>query len=126
MLLAAREFRVAVVLTHEEHGKLPQHRKIEGFVEDTRTRGAVPKKNHAQALLASRLGSPRRSGCQRQIAAHDAGRTQHSVSGVNKVHGAAPAPAQAGLAANYFGEGSLHVSALGEHMTVASMAREKN
>src|SRR5580704_3061023 len=62
VFFAARELRIPVILTYEQKGKLPQHREVEGFVENARSRGTVAEEDDADRGLASALKGPRCAG----------------------------------------------------------------
>src|SRR5216684_5548325 len=126
LLLAAREFGVAIVLADEQHRQAPQRGDIQRLVKRTGARRTIAEKYHADVLSALRLRSPRRPRGEREIAGHDTGRPQHAVRCVDQVHRTAATAAQAIPPAQNFGESRLNITTLGEHMAMPAMTREQH
>jgi hypothetical protein len=79
VFLAARELRIAIVLTDEQYRQAPQRGEIQRLVKRAGAGRSIAEKYHADVFSALRLQSPRSARGERKIACHDTGRAQHPV-----------------------------------------------
>ncbi len=113
--------RVLVVLAEEDHRQLPHRGDVEGLVEEPLVLGTVPEERDHHPVGLPQALRQRGAGAQGQRGADDAVGAQDAQGQVGDVHGAAQAPAIAGLAAHQLGHHALQVRALGDAVAVAAV-----
>src|SRR5690606_10675498 len=97
------------VFDNEDHGKLPQHREVQRFVERTLTHRTVTHVAHADATSLLVFLSKRDSGAKGNLATDDTVSTKEIVLLVKDVHGATLAFGDARCLAEKFGHNKFRV-----------------
>ena len=120
---AARERRDAVVLAHEQHRQLVEHRPVQPFEERPAIDRAVAEHAGRDRVRLLHLQALRGADRDRDAARHHAVRAEHADGKIRDVHRAALAAAIAVRAAVKLRHHALRVGALGDGVAVAAMVR---
>ena len=111
-----------VVLDHEQDGQLPDRREVQRLVERALVRGAFAQERHGDAGLALHLARQRRAD-RRPHTLRDNARAGKIDRGVEDVHVAASAAAEARRLAENLRRHFLQVDAFGDRDMVRPMCR---
>src|SRR5437660_1074901 len=120
-LRVVRVLVVEVVLADVDDGQAPQRGHVHRLVQQALAERAVAEEADGHLVGAAPAGGHRRSGGDAGAAADDRVGAQVAALLVGDVHGAALAPAVAGLPAQQLGEHAVHGRALGQAVAVAAV-----